>query len=210
MAVDQTNSFLYVSTQAGIEGFGINQSTGQLSPLAGSPFGADVSGAWTIIITPNNSFLYELQSKNATNLNAYSINQSTGALTPVMNSPFSTGTCGSLVPSGTIGMPGSDNMTIASAGKFMYDNCGIYSLDPSSGAVKQVSSQGPGDWPVIDPTGNFLWAISSNQQACFSCTVGVQTYQVDSNTGALTAVPNGFLLLADTEVGDVNSLAITK
>jgi hypothetical protein len=40
--------------------------------------------------------------------------------------------------------------------------------------------------------------------------VGVQSYQVDANTGALTPVPNGFLDLTDTEVGDVNSLAITK
>ena len=115
-----------------------------------------------------------------------------------------------MVPSGTIGVPGPDNMTIASAGKFMYDNCGIYSIDETSGAVAQVSSQGPGDCPVIDPTGTFLWAISSNQTACFSCTVGVQAYQVDANTGALTPVANGFVLITDTEVGDINSLAITK
>ena len=210
MAVDQTNSFLYVSTSQGIAAFNINQSTGQLAPIAGSPFGTLPTGSWTIVITPNNSFLYQLEAKNGANIHAYSINQSTGALTAISGSPFSTGGCNSLVNSGTIGIPGPDNMTIASAGKFMYDNCGIYSLDPTSGAVKQVSSQGPGDWPVIDPTGDFLWAISNDQQACFSCDVGVATYQVDPNTGALTQVPNGFLLLTNTEVGDVNALAITK
>lgn len=210
MAVDQTNSFLYVSTSQGIAAFTINQSTGQLMPIAGSPFGALPTGSWTIVITPNNAFLYQLEAKNGANLHGYSINQSTGALTAITGSPFSTGGCNSLVNSGTIGIPGPDNMTIASAGKFMYDNCGIYSLDPSTGAVSQVSSSGPGDWPVIDPTGDFLWAISNDQPACFSCDVGVATYQVDPNTGMLTQVPNGFLLLTNTEVGDVNSLAITK
>ena len=92
----------------------------------------------------------------------------------------------------------------------MYDNCGIYSIDKTSGALTVVSSQGPGDWPVIDPSGDFLWAITGDQQSCFSCDVGVTTYQVDSNTGALTAVPNSFLLLTNTQVGDVDSLAITK
>jgi hypothetical protein len=101
-------------------------------------------------------------------------------------------------------------MTIASAGKFMYDNCGVYSLDQTNGAVTQVSGQGPGDWPVIDPTGQFLWAITSNQTACFSCDVGVQVYSVDANSGAFTAIPNGYVSITDTEVGDINSLAITK
>src|SRR5262249_37506507 len=38
MAVDQMNKLLYVSTSAGIFGYTINQSTGQLTPISGSPF----------------------------------------------------------------------------------------------------------------------------------------------------------------------------
>ena len=209
MAIDQTNRFLYVSTKSGISAFNIDQNSGQLTPIQGSPFATNVTNSRTIVITPNNYFLYELQAQNASNLYGYSIDQNTGALAPISGSPFSTGTCGSVVPSGTI-VPGPDNMTIASAGKFMYDNCGIYSLDSKTGAVSQVSSQGPGDWPVIDPTGNFLWAVTSDQTACFSCDVGVTTYQVDASTGALTAVPKSFFLLTNTQVGSVVSLAITK
>ena len=210
MAVDQTNKYLYVSTSGGIEAFSINQTTGQLTPIAGSPFGTSIPSPWTEVITPNNSFLYLLSSKNTARVYAFSIDQTSGALTPLPGSPFSTGRCGTVTPSGTIGVPGPDNMTIASAGKYMYDNCGVYSIDEISGAVTQVSSKGAGDWPVIDPTGTYLWAITSDQTACFSCTVGVQTYQVDANTGAITPVQNGFVLITDTEVGDINSLAITK
>jgi 6-phosphogluconolactonase len=210
MAVDQTNHFLYVSTTSGISGFTIDQTTGQLAPIAGSPFGTSVKAPWTIVVTPNNGFLYELESKSSSTVTGYSIDQNTGTLAALPGSPFSAGTCGSLVAPGTLGIPGPDNMTIATAGKFMYDNCGIYSLDPSTGAVAQVSSSGPGDWPVIDPTGKFLWAITSDQQSCFHCDIGVTTYQVDPNTGGLTPVPNSFLLLTNSEVGSVNSLAITK
>ena len=206
MAIDQTDHFLYVSTSAGISAYMIDPSTGQLTALSGSPFGAAVSSSWTIVITPNNQFLYELQSTNTGLLYGYNIDASSGALAPLSGSPFSVGNCGiSMVT----GVPGPDNMTIASAGKFLYDNCGIYSLDQKTGAVAQVSNFGAGDWPVIDPTGDFLWAITA-QQNCFQCDVGVTAYQVDSNTGALTAVPNSFLVLTNSEVGYVDGLAITQ
>jgi 6-phosphogluconolactonase (cycloisomerase 2 family) len=157
MAVDQTNKFLYVSTSAGISAYDINQMTGGLTPIAGSPFGTSVTDSWAIVITPSNSYLYQLPGQSTSDIFGYSINPTSGALTLLSNSPFGAGQCGSLVPSGTVGIPGPDNMSIASAGEFMYDNCGIYSIDESTGTITQTSSSGPGDWPVIDPSGNFLW-----------------------------------------------------
>ena len=41
MAVDQTNQFLYVSTSGGISGYTIDQNSGALTAIAGSPFGTD-------------------------------------------------------------------------------------------------------------------------------------------------------------------------
>lgn len=208
MAVDQMNKFLYVSTSAGIFAYTIDQTTGGLTPISGSPFGAGAD--WTIVITPNNSYLYQLQGQKTSTIFGYSINQTSGALTALSGSPFKSGQCGSLVPPGTVGIPGPDNMTIASAGKFMYDNCGIYSIDETTGIITQTSNSGPGDWPVIDPSGNFLWAIGADQQACFSCDVDVVTYSVNPNDGSLKQISNPFLLLTNTEVGSVASLAITR
>src|SRR5258708_12233169 len=131
MAVDQTNHFLYVSTMSGIAGFTIDQTTGQLKPIAGSPFGANVKGPWTIVVTPNNGFLYELESQNSSTLNGYSIDQNTGALTLLQGSPFSAGTCGSVVAPGTVGIPGPDNMTTAPARKLISHNSAIYPLYPT-------------------------------------------------------------------------------
>ena len=210
LAIDKTNKFLYASTSGGIEAFSINQTTGQLTPVAGSPFGTDITGPWTLAITPNNSFLYVLQAKSRANIYGFSVDQTSGALTPLAGSPFNAGSCGTVVPGGTVSVPGPDNITIASAGKFMYDNCGVYSINESSGALTVVSSQGPGDWPVIDPTGDFLWAITGDQTSCFHCDEGVTTYSVDANTGALTPVPKSFFFVTNSEVGAINSLAITK
>jgi 6-phosphogluconolactonase len=205
MAVDQMNRYLYVSTSAGISAYTLDPSTGALTAISGSPFGASVSGSWTITVTPNNSFLYQLESTNTGVMYGYRIDSSSGALTALSSSPFSVGNCGSSMA----GTPGPDNITIPSAGNFMYTNCGIYSLDNATGAVAQVSTFAPGDWPVINPTGDLLWAIT-DQQNCFQCDVGVTTYQVDASTGNLTAVPNSFFVLTNTEIEDVVSLAITE
>lgn len=210
MAIDQTNKYLYVSTSKGIYAYSIDQTAGTLTAITGSPFGAAVTGSWAIAVTPTNSYLYQLQASSSASIYAYSVNQTSGVLTPVSGSPFNAGTCGTVVPAGTVGVPGPDNMTIASAGKFMYDNCGIYSINESTGAIAQVSNQGPGDWPVIDPTGDFLWAITGDQTSCFHCDQGVTTYSVNPTTGMLTPVPNSFLFLTNSEVGAVDSLAITK
>jgi 6-phosphogluconolactonase len=205
MAIDQMNRYLYVSTSAGISAYTINASTGALAAISGSPFASDVSSPWAIAVTPNNSFLYELQSSNSGVMYGYSIDSSSGALTALSGSPFSVGTCGNSMP----GIPGPDNITIPSAGKFMYDNCGIYSLDNNTGAVAQVSNFVAGDWPVINPTGDFLWAITV-QQSCFQCDMGVTAYQVDASSGALTAVPNSFLQFTNSEYGSIASVAITE
>lgn len=84
------------------------------------------------------------------------------------------------------------------------------SIDESSGFIAQVSSSSPGDWPVLNPPGDFLWAVTSDQQTCFSGDSGVMTYPVNGHTGALTPVPNSLLFLTNSEVGAVGSLAITK
>ena len=94
MAIDQMNRFLYVSTSGGISAYMIDSSTGMLTAISGSPFGSTVSGSWSIVITPNNKFLYQLQATNTGLMYGYSINQSSGVLTAISGSPFNVGTCG--------------------------------------------------------------------------------------------------------------------
>jgi len=215
MVIDQMNHFLYVSTTAGIAAFSIDQNSGALTAIAGSPFAANLTHPAAIVITPDNCYLYEARTEegsnfaNDGNLYGYSLDQSTGTLTALTGSPFPVG-----CPRPGVNVPGHggvpDNMTISSAGKFLYfANCGTYSIDASTGALTETSNVSPGDWPVIDPTGDFLWAIVEETN-CQSCTVGVGAFQVDPNTGSLTAVPNSVVTLANQQFENVESLAITK
>jgi 6-phosphogluconolactonase (cycloisomerase 2 family) len=216
MVVDQTNHFLYASTNTGIASFNIDQSSGALTAISGSPFATDVTHPAAIVITPNNQYLYETRTAdgnnfaNDGNIYGYTVDLSSGALTPLAGSPFPVAQC----PSPGVNVPGHggvpDNMTIASAGKYLYlANCGAFSIDGTTGALTAVPNVLPGDWPVIDPTGDFLWAIVL-QSNCQSCNVGVGAFQGDANTGNLTLVPNSVVNLTNQQFGNVESLAITK
>jgi hypothetical protein len=87
----------------------------------------------------------------------------------------------------------------------------MYSIDSSSGALASLFADplSPNaTWAVFDPASQFIWELTS-PQPCFHCDRGVETFQVDAATGKMTDVPNSFFFITNTEVGDVQSLAIT-
>ena len=199
LAIDNNDKFLYVTANPGIFAYSIGPNTGALTPVAGSPFKAG-NAPLSLVITPSNKFLYETNNTDLTTY-GYSIDQNSGVLTEISGSPFTTGAGN---------QPVADNMTIATQGKFLYiANRGTFSVDPNTGALTRTSSFIPGDWPVINPTGNFLWAITTDQN-CWHCNIGVSAYTVDPNTGNLTLVPNSFLVMNNSFSGAIVSLAITK
>jgi 6-phosphogluconolactonase (cycloisomerase 2 family) len=199
LAIDQSDKFLYVTASPGIFAFTIDSNTGRLAAIGGSPFKAG-NAPLSLVITPSNKFLYESNLNDPTTY-GYSIDQNTGVLAEISGSPFKT-------RDGVA--PLADNMTIAVAGKFLYiANRGTFSVDANTGALARVSSFLPGDWPVISPTGNFLWAITTDQN-CWHCDIGVSAYTVDPNSGNLTLVPNSFFIMNNSFAGAVVSLAVTK
>lgn len=197
IAVDQRDKFLYVATSTGIFAYSIDTASGALTMIPGSPFGT-APQPYAVVVIPSNQFLYE-STLGTTNIYAYKVDQNTGALTQISGAPFNAGgQCG-----------GVDNMTMAPQGKFLFENCGSMSVNPTTGALTLASNSVPGDWPVLDPTGKFLWAIISDQN-CWHCNQGPVAYHVDSNTGNLTQVPNSFFAMQNDMTGAVVSLAITK
>ncbi len=200
-AVSQDNKYLYVATGAGIFAYSIDATSGALTAVTGSPFGSS-AGSGLALSAPSSGFLYEtIQSSTPTapGIYGYSIDSSSGALTQISGSPFAAG-CG-----------GSD-LTSPANGKFMFiAGCGMYQIDASTGALSQVAKdpEAPNDgWSSFDPTSSFVWIVTA-QEPCFDCEVGVDAYQVDSNTGAMTLVPNSFFNMTNTQVGDISALAIT-
>jgi 6-phosphogluconolactonase len=72
-----------------VSAYTINQTTGALTQVSGSPFTAG-SEAYGVSVEPSDKFVYVVASgRNA--VFGYTINAKTGALTPVSGSPFTRG-----------------------------------------------------------------------------------------------------------------------
>lgn len=184
LAVAPNNRFLYTANEHDntVSAYSITPSTGALTSVPGSPFAAG-SSPYFVAVDPYSRFVYTVNTVS-NNVSAYTINSSTGALTPVAGSPFATG-----------GNPVS--MTIDPAGKFAYvannaDNGAVhgntvsaFSINQTTGALSQISGSpyavaGP-QGIAIDPTGSIAFIVSQSNAK-------VNTYTINSSTGALTSV----------------------
>ena len=198
LAVSQDDKYLYVATGSGIFAFSINTSTGALTTVPGSPFGGSAGQAFAIV-APSSGFLYETTVGHPTPVSGYSIDPKTGALTPIAGSPFGPNCNG-------------DNLTSPANGKVLFAaGCGMYQIDGSTGALTfrfQDPTAPGGSWAVFDPASAFLW-VRQSLEPCFHCEIGVTAFQIDANSGNLTMVPNSFFSMTNSEVGDIQSLAIT-
>ncbi len=201
IAVAQNDKFLYVATAAGIAAYTIDSTTGALTAIAGSPFASNVAGF--TVVAPASGYLYEV-AQNTTafpsaGIYGYSIDPNTGALTQISGSPFGPGCA-------------ADNLTSPSNGKFLFGaGCGMYQINTSTGALTQLfkdPSTPNSLWAVFNPPGDFLWLVTTDQN-CWHCDIGVTTFQVDSNTGAMTMVPNSFVVMQNDMTGGIQGLAIT-
>jgi 6-phosphogluconolactonase len=186
-------TFVYVTAfnSAGtgmVFGYALDSITGALSPAPGSPFAAGVIPA-SVVVAPSNKFVY-VANYGSNNISAYTADGTTGALTEVGGSPFA-----------VCGLPVS--VAIDPSGKFAFVACDssgndlwAFSIDGTTGALTPVpgspyqTAPSPFEinwnaWAVaVDLSGKFLY-VSTEQTS-------VLTYQIDSNTGALTLVSSSF------------------
>ena len=102
LAADASGQFLYVAnssavnpppystTTGNISAFNINQTTGALTPVPGSPFTATGgSGPTELTVDPSGTYLYASTPGTGSSIWCFIIDSTTGQLTPASNSPFS-------------------------------------------------------------------------------------------------------------------------
>lgn len=159
IAVDSQSAHLYLASagDAKVAGFTIDQTTGKLTALTGSPYAAGAGAGAIPAFSPNGKFLYVMdQTANA--VSGYTIN-SDGSLTP-MASPFATGadpTWISFTPDGKFAYVADSGVDLISA----------YSVDATTGALTALSTptfatdEHPQDL-TIDATGTHLYAPVAN------------------------------------------------
>jgi 6-phosphogluconolactonase (cycloisomerase 2 family) len=199
-AMDPTGKFLFAFDVygSGIYAYQINQTTGALTPVAGSPFALP---AYNIYVAPGgfvmggsgtSLFLYVSLGfgSSSSGIVAFAINPSTGALSPVPGSPFQTSD------------DNSPGLCVDSSGKFLYAAVGplgsdyagaIYGFQINSlnGTLSPMASSPFASGvvgyrsPVLDPSGRFLYATGYESGAD---EWGVYGFSLDSATGALSQI----------------------
>jgi 6-phosphogluconolactonase len=184
--------FAYVPNwgSADVSAFQINATSGALTQVTGSPFGAGTGPSGVAIAPTGFAYVsnpgYYTYSGNS--VSAYTINATSGALKKVKRSPFGAGTA----PSG---------VAVDPAGKFAYvanyssNNVYAYSINATSGALKKVKGSPfkAGHYPygvAVDPSGKFVYVTNSdvNPSQSSGGSGNISAYTVDATSGALKKV----------------------
>jgi 6-phosphogluconolactonase len=168
-----TGKFAYVPNFAGsnISGFSINQTTGVLTAITGSPYSAGVL-PYGIAVTPSGKFAYAINYAS-NSISQYSVNAATGALSSI----------GGLEPTGS----GPRVILVDPTGKFVYvanqiaGTISSYSIDPVSGILTPLATIPTGRQPksmAINGAGLYLYTVSIVDST-------ISAFSINSTTGDL-------------------------
>jgi 6-phosphogluconolactonase len=158
--------------------YSINNSTGELTPVAGSPFsmGSSSLGAVDIAITPDGTKLYASDFNGS--IITFSIN-GTGALTPLMSStPFLEGLPHAVVLENTGKLLYASDPADRVLG-FALNADGSLSALPGLPYLLPAGSHPEG--VTLDAAGKFLYVTLAGMES-------VAAFSLNATTGALTAV----------------------
>lgn len=199
----QQSAFLYASEstnkQTGlIEAFSINEATGALTAVAGSPFVTNTSTAGDLELAPNNTSGYLLTQSypagtccvGTSSVQVYGLDANTGV--PSLKQTVAAG-------------DGSMNIAVHPSGKFMYvapwnrDNTGIGVYAVGSDGTLTLANTATAhaqDSAIITPDGKYLYTHTDgapvgnweNTSACGPVTTNLWAYSIDAGSGALTQV----------------------
>ncbi len=192
IVISPDSKFLYMAQSEGILVFSINQNTGSLTKLPGSPFVvADpntINSLDGLSIAPSGNFLYIAQDNisggDHSQISVYALDPSSG-----IPKPAPAGSTFEIAPAFF-----ADPLAADPLGRFIYTgglisgpNLDVHKVQ-STGALSVVpGSPFPTDdhiWVIApDPTGRYLYAISG-----IETTAGIYAFSIDQISGALTPV----------------------
>lgn len=188
VTVDPSGLYVYAANGNGSSGgsvseFTINQATGNLTAMGGSPVLTGVSPfPLEITADPTGRFVYATNEDPPTSndFSMLSINPTNGSLTAMATFP-STGT----QPNGFAIDPFGRLAFTPNAGS---SNATSYGINPTTGLLTAIGTSGAGSVPfgfAIDPTGRFGFAANEGSNS-------ISAYTINRNTGALgPATPYG-------------------
>lgn len=199
-AVANAARFAYVTNRGSndISGYRIDNATGALTAINGSPFPAGVSPTW-LTLHPSGNFAY-VSNGGANTITAYAIEATSGGLTPIGGAPVLVRPFSSVEypispvvidPSGNLAIVGNSNAPIV--GDSQPDNLDVYHIDTASGALAPVagspfSTNSPfPDFVAVDPAGKFIYAFDYITRVGVGG-LSIAPFAIDPTAGTVTAV----------------------
>ena len=184
VAVNPAGTFVYIVNygDSTISAYSVDQTSGVLTEIAGSPFTSGVDHPGWGTVSPDGKFLFapSVTIGSSATIGVFAINGATGSITAVAGSPFPNSAGGGAV-------------TVSSTSQFPYvagQKLGAYSINSTTGAITAIGGSpyalpSGGNSIVLDPTGKFLYV-----PLFVGATVvpGMLTFSVNSTTGALTKI----------------------
>ena len=202
MLIAGSGKFVLVTDSAGthIKVFSINQSTGGLTPVTGSPFAIGGAGSGSLAMDSSGKYLY---APYLTGVAAFSFNSSTGALSPMANSPFSDGSspfAGAVDPSGKF---------FYTTGSTVQTGLSVYALNSATGALTPVAgspfatplSMGPYNL-VVAPAGGTVYATVPSNNAVLGMSINPASGTPSQVAGSPFSAVNGDMFLGLSPAGN--------
>ncbi len=177
VTVSSSGGFVFVveATPGTVSVFSLNDATGFLTPVLGSPFYSG-GGADDISVSPDNAFVF-VSNNSANTISVFSLNQSTGAITQVAGSPFATG-------AGPLGLQCTPDGKWLFVANSTAATLSVYAINQVTGALTLTGAP----YAATASTNGVL--ITPNELFVFSIALSsavVQTWAFNSTTGALSA-----------------------
>ncbi len=166
-----------------LSGYRIDQATGALTPVPGSPF-ATVRSPNTLTVAGQGRFLYAADL-NAGEIAEYAIDGTSGTLRPLPGSPFQ---AKDAAGGSYAGVLRTDH-----GGRFVFalnpgiNNLSVYAVNPDTGALSVVpgSPFATGAQPLslaVDPAGKYVYTINVYGHS-------ISAWSMDAATGTLRPLP---------------------
>lgn len=181
ITVTPNGKFLYASsvitsancaTGNNISAFAVDQTTGVLTAVPGSPF-SDGNEPIRTVVDKNGKFLYASSGKTPGSVSVFSIDATTGALTPISGSPFAGRNLGSAY---------TDFLALTPSNSFLYtfdnlgggENISVFAINGTTGAPAEVTGSpfaGSAEGLTglsIDPSSRFLYGSTDGKVYAFT------------------------------------------
>jgi 6-phosphogluconolactonase len=218
LAMDPSGTYLYTYTNisgsaASVAGYAVDETSGALTPIPGSPFPDPTypgctqfctDGASDLAVDPTGNYLYGAEGAEDA-LSGFKIDRATGTLTPLPGSPYAEGSYNS---SDNSEPKSPGRLSIDPSDKFIYladsegNDFSVFALNAKSGVPTFEASIGnssdyclPGlEAPLtvfVDPSGSFVYSQGIDRNYCSGPVTSnaLIGFSISQENGYLQAVP---------------------